>query len=649
MIKCLQCGRDNPQNSKFCNDCGTCFTGEGTGKLNPDTVLEGRYIIVKTIGRGGMGAVYLALDSRLNNMPVAIKEMSTQAVGGDLQAAIASFQKEAALLISLRHPSLPVIRDFFSRSENRWYLVMDYIEGQTLKQFVDQNGPVPEAQVLDWGKQLCNILDYLHNQSPPIIFRDLKPSNIMLTPQGQIKLIDFGIARHFRQGISTDTAAYGSSGFAPPEQYGQNQTDPRADIYALGATLHYLLTGIDPSMTPFNFESPSKHVKVSPRMENAIMKALDLKAENRPRDARELLSMLPQGKVRHASGSKSNSSNIKQDIKAAKDITADLPATTPTAGADNITKPEQKSESKTAPLATSQIDREIRPQPHLYEQVVTQPLQSVPSGVSKKSVASSPAASAKINKTRNIIIAACLVLALFAGGAYGYGSWRGNDKHGPGVVDATDTGLIPRPDPPGESPDDTGEETPTEADIDNEGKSKNISPQKIVFNDPALEKAIREAINKPTGEITKEDVKDIRELSLAGKEIKNLSGLENLTNLTSLYLSYNPISDISPLQNLTNLTDLDLGVNQIIDISPLQNLTNLTDLGLGNNQISDISPLQNLINLEILYLGNNQISDISPLQNLTNLTCLCIRGNPISDYSPASSYYHNLKAKDFEL
>ena len=298
MTSCNICGADNPADNKFCKDCGNSLQGEGTGKLNPDTMLEGRYIIVKTIGRGGMGAIYLALDTRLNHMPVAIKEMSTQALQGDLQAAIAAFQKEASLLISLRHPALPVIRDFFSRSESRWYLVMDYIEGRNLKEIVDQRGPIPEAEVLDWAEQLCDILDYLHSQNPPIIFRDMKPSNIMLTPQGQIKLIDFGIARHFRQGSTADTSAYGSHGFAAPEQYGQNQTDPRADLYALGATLHYLLTGIDPTPNPFNFNPPSQHSQVSPRTETTIMKALEFKAENRPRDAREVLNLLPGNKGR---------------------------------------------------------------------------------------------------------------------------------------------------------------------------------------------------------------------------------------------------------------------------------------------------------------------------------------------------------------
>lgn len=293
MITCPDCGAENPTDQNYCGKCGKSLLGEGTGKLNPDTVLADRYIIIRIIGQGGMGAVYLALDTRLNNITVAIKEMSTRAIGGDLQAAIGVFKKEASMLIGLHHPALPRIIDFFSRGEDRWYLVMDYIEGRTLAEVAANRGPIPEAEVLDWGRQLCEILDYLHKQSPPIIFRDLKPANIMLTPQGRIKLIDFGIARHFRQGSTADTSAYGSSGFAPPEQYGENQTDPRSDIYALGATLHYLLTGKDPSKNPFIFEPPGQTVTISHRLETAVMKALELRAENRPANVQELLHLFP--------------------------------------------------------------------------------------------------------------------------------------------------------------------------------------------------------------------------------------------------------------------------------------------------------------------------------------------------------------------
>lgn len=294
-MKCPVCGRENKDDSHFCGGCGANLTGATlTGRLAPQTMLDGRYVVLRTLGQGGMGAVYLATDTRLNNKPVAIKEMSTRAVGGDLRAAIDSFQKEAQMLISLRHPALPVIYDFFSREESRWYLVMDYIQGDTLKAEMQKRGRIPEPVASDWAVQICDILEYLHKRNPPVIFRDLKPDNIMLTPEGRIKLIDFGIARNFQPGNTADTAAYGSGGFSPPEQYGQKQTDARSDIYALGATLHYLLTGIDPSPNPFRFEPPGKYTPVSAGFEKAIMQALDLNPENRPQSIGEFKSLISE-------------------------------------------------------------------------------------------------------------------------------------------------------------------------------------------------------------------------------------------------------------------------------------------------------------------------------------------------------------------
>ncbi|OPY58310.1 MAG: Serine/threonine-protein kinase PknB [Pelotomaculum sp. PtaU1.Bin035] len=350
MPDCLLCGIQNPDDLTYCHKCGGKLGG-ATGRLSPSTVLDNRYTIVKTLGQGGMGAVYLAFDRRLNNKPVVVKEMSANAVGqGNLQAAIEAFKKEASLLIDLRHQALPVVTDFFSRGEDRWYLVMDYIEGITLKAFVQRRGPIPQSEVLDLARQLCDILDYLHKRKPPVIFRDLKPDNIMLTPGGIIKLIDFGIARHFKAGVTKDTTAYGSTGFAPPEQYGQNQTDARSDIYSLGATLHYLLTGIDPGNKPFVFE-PLDHIKgTDPKLVSAIMRALELDPGNRPGSAGEMLALLSAGKdkpceVAEASATREDANGMTEDPlvpKAAVFYTAEIPAA-------ELDRPESAAKEK-APL-----------------------------------------------------------------------------------------------------------------------------------------------------------------------------------------------------------------------------------------------------------------------------------------------------------
>ncbi len=322
MVVCPFCESENPGDHTYCSKCGFNLSG-ATGRLTPDTLLEERYLIVGILGRGGMGAVYKALDRRLDDMPVAIKEMSAGAVGpGNLPKTVESFKQEAKMLIGLRHPALPRISDFFSQGEERWYLVMDYIEGETLEAIAQRRGPLPEAEVLGWARQLCEVLDYLHNQEPPVIFRDLKPANIMLTPKGEIKLIDFGIARHFRPEKSKDTTVYGSVGFSAPEQYGEGQTDPRSDIYGLGATLHYLLTGIDPGKKPFHFTPPGELVTVSPALEAAVMQAVDFDPDKRPAGARELLKLLPQSIAPPVDGSRTV---LLEPPPAALEATSQLP------------------------------------------------------------------------------------------------------------------------------------------------------------------------------------------------------------------------------------------------------------------------------------------------------------------------------------
>ncbi len=225
-------------------------------RLQAGTLLGGRYEIEAAVGSGGMGAVYRALDTRLHCV-VAVKELLDRYDTEEERAeSIRHFEREARLLAQLSHPNLPRVTDYFVE-DSRCYLVMEYIEGETLESRLklEEGRGLPLLPSLDWAVQLADALTYLHSQDPPIVFRDLKPSNIMIASDGAAKLIDFGIARRYQQGATKDTLMYGSPGYSPPEQYGRAQTDPRADIYALGATLHHLLTGRDPAPTPFKFPS----------------------------------------------------------------------------------------------------------------------------------------------------------------------------------------------------------------------------------------------------------------------------------------------------------------------------------------------------------------------------------------------------------
>jgi|SRR5579859_373067 len=214
-----------------------------------------RYRVADQVGTGGFGSVFRAIDTQNGNRVVAIKEVRLRGLSlQSVKDATASFLREVDFLSQLSHPNLPRFYEHFSTAEY-WYMVMDFIEGETLEGYLSKapNGYLMLSEVFNMGIQLCTVLEYLHAQQPPIVFRDLKPSNIMRTSSGQLHLIDFGVARYFKPGKARDTVALGSPGYAAPEQYGRAQTTPQADIYSLGAVLHQLLTGRDPADAPFRF------------------------------------------------------------------------------------------------------------------------------------------------------------------------------------------------------------------------------------------------------------------------------------------------------------------------------------------------------------------------------------------------------------
>jgi serine/threonine protein kinase len=260
-------------------------------------VLKQRYRILGPAGQGGMGTVYRAVDTQLGDRVVAIKELQPtgQSPQEDAEAA-AGFKREALMLARLSHPSLPSIHDHFFESE-RWYLVMDYLPGQTLEERLRLAAVqrLPVAEVICLGTQLCEVLEYLHGQLPPIIFRDLKPANIMLTPGGHLYLIDFGIARFFRPGQTGDTEHLGTHGYAAPEQYSssRSQTGARTDLYGLGATLHHALTGSDPSIHPFQFAPARLSCPQAPiALESLIARLVRNDESQRPASAAEVRAEL---------------------------------------------------------------------------------------------------------------------------------------------------------------------------------------------------------------------------------------------------------------------------------------------------------------------------------------------------------------------
>lgn len=286
MATCDNCRHDNRSGATRCAKCG---------KLLPGTVLQTRYQVRSVLSGGGQGAIYLAQALRFGNDQCIVKELRESfADPSERQSAIQMFQSEANMLQRLNHQQIPKVMDRFEE-HGKQYIVMAYVQGETLEAVLQREGSpgLPEEHVLGWVDQICEVLEYLHSQNPPVIFRDLKPSNVMLGPDGHIGLIDFGISRFFKPGQTSDTWNLGTAGYAPPEQFGKGQTDVRSDVYALGAMAHQLLTGRDPSITLFQFPPLRKvNSSISGDIEAVIGKALALDPANRYQSIREMREAL---------------------------------------------------------------------------------------------------------------------------------------------------------------------------------------------------------------------------------------------------------------------------------------------------------------------------------------------------------------------
>ncbi len=288
--------------------------------LTPGTVLRGRYSITGLVGQGGMGAVYLADDLRLEGRKTAIKEIALDTYGSPedpmTQQARSQFHREASVLARLDHPNLPKVSDFFDE-EGRDYLVMDYVPGRDLREILEEARAegkfLPETRVLGWARQLGEALNYLHTQSPPVLHRDIKPGNIKLTPEGRIKLVDFGLVKLM---ITDDDRTVtvlqgrGTVAYTPLEQYGSDSghTDPRSDIYSLSATLYHLLTGELPADAKERFLRPqilrrprSLNPALAPETEAALLWALETHPTSRPATITDFLDALTHG-VSHEGG-----------------------------------------------------------------------------------------------------------------------------------------------------------------------------------------------------------------------------------------------------------------------------------------------------------------------------------------------------------
>jgi eukaryotic-like serine/threonine-protein kinase len=299
--------------------------------LEPGTVLHQRYKIRELVGQGGMGAVYKAADRRLEGRVCAIKEIlpnlaDSALTNEELSQMSEQFRVEASILSRLDHPNLPKVSDYFS-TNSREYLVMDFVEGRDLHEIVREQQKagemLSEQQVLGWASQLLDALEYLHEQEPPVVHRDVKPSNIKVTPRGVVKLVDFGLVKvlhHDDSRTVTVVQGRGTVAYTPLEQYGGDTgyTDARTDIYGLGATLYHLFAGVPPADAKERFLRPGVLVSlqqinpnISPRVERVIFQALAMHPNERPSNIAALREMLfGSSPLPHQSSASSRLSHI---------------------------------------------------------------------------------------------------------------------------------------------------------------------------------------------------------------------------------------------------------------------------------------------------------------------------------------------------
>ena len=259
--------------------------------LKIGSLVDGKYRVLSEIGHGGMSVVYMAINEKANKT-WAIKEVRKDGVK-DFEVVRQGLIVETEMLKRLNHPNLPSIVDVIE-NEDTFLIVMDYIEGNPLSKALEEYGAQPQEFVIEWAKQLCDVLDYLHTRTPAIIYRDMKPANVMLKPDGNITLIDFGTAREFKEKNLADTTCLGTVGYAAPEQFGgMGQTDARTDIYCLGATLYHLVTGCNPCEPPYEIlPIRSINPQLSSGLERIIIKCTQRNPDDRYQSCAELMYAL---------------------------------------------------------------------------------------------------------------------------------------------------------------------------------------------------------------------------------------------------------------------------------------------------------------------------------------------------------------------
>ncbi|MEQ8188084.1 MAG: SUMF1/EgtB/PvdO family nonheme iron enzyme [Candidatus Eremiobacterota bacterium] len=431
MVKyCSGCGEKHNVDAKFCGNCGCSLEETSTtGSLTPGTIIDNRYEIKKLIKSGGMGAIYQAVDSRFSNK-CAVKEMVISGSSHDANYLAYRFQEEAKMLRTLNHPNLPRVIDYFIE-KGTYYLVMDFVEGQDLDEILRKYGKpgLPEDRVVRWAIDLLDVLSYLHRNNPPIIYRDLKPANIMIQKNNnQVMLVDFGIARSIMpENINTMTSI-GTPHYSSPEQF-DGKVVPQSDLFSLGATMHHLLTGKIP--TPCMFK-PVRQLNpdISAELEIIMEKALALEVEDRYESA----IVMKQALIEYLNQTRQlpdlTLSNLKKEGKSASDLSTRIEGTKK----QEDTAVTRKKE-KTGGL-TTELFQKIQALPDMIQTLIRREIRNVKTTQELPEDVEIPETEIKeIQETRLPEFITCekdeSLMLLIPGGEY----WIGNDDNNPHAVE----------------------------------------------------------------------------------------------------------------------------------------------------------------------------------------------------------------------
>ena len=672
---CFGCMEEKPQPGP-CPHCG--FDREdyhpAVHHLPPGTILAGKYLLGRVLGEGGFGITYVGWDLNLQ-VKVAVKEyypngFVTRNCGFDrrvteltgregefFRKGLERFIREAQVLGQFWElPGIVSVKDYFQENKTA-YIVMEFVEGQTLKELLKKSpgSRLPVERVLSMMRPVMNALEEVHKAG--LIHRDISPDNLMVSPKGEVKLIDFGAARNFLGAGEKSLSVLLKPGYAPQEQYrSRGEQGPWTDVYGLCATIYRAITGQVPEEALDRLETdklqpPSRlGAEIGPRQEKLLMRGLALSPRDRIQSMKELEKICLQGKK--GLNEEQRRYLRKLSIYLAVTITIGVLAVVLTElrvgksaeGTDRENVQSLESQEVQVIWADSNMERLVRqglnrPEGAIYESELEE--------ITVLCIAGNEVHLCRDSSEEN------------SGFIFEYENIQKRDR----IQSLEDLRYFPNLERLQLSSyhvteemlvDLAGLKNLKQLDLEGNGLSDisalaeytgltvlGIADNRVKDISPLSGLVKLQELSVKNNEIEDisplKDMKELRTLYLWENQVEDISPLSGLTELRTLYIWDNQVTDIAPLSGLTKLAKLNLVNNRVADISPLSALTELTELRLADNRVTDISPLSGLVKLQGLYMSGNRIPDISPLSGLTELTYLGINESTIEDLTPLRS------------